>query len=234
MHVWTIKFLDTNLRWQQSSDPGKQQRPAHPYMQVCVPFMRRRVGSGAELLPWRQKLEANSTHTATQKPSPAPEVHLPPEHTSDVNRNHVSLDCLCLLSHLLFWCWQGQWLGPVCLSVKVWKVTWVWSFWSPDARKFFILWWRNRTLLIRVCILILILITERAGLGRQAGSLRVVLRAPVAIPPQRFTVPQHRFEVELGLAVQVLHAGGSCAGKEHILLLVPRSRVVDCPATLLI
>lgn len=46
--------------------------------------------------------------------------------------------------------------------------------------------------------------------------------------------PQDGFEVELGLPVQVLHAGGSRGGKEHVLLLMPRSSVVDGPPTFLI
>ena len=45
---------------------------------------------------------------------------------------------------------------------------------------------------------------------------------------------QRRLEVDLGLAVQVLHARRSAAGQEHVLLLVPGGRVVDRPLALLI
>jgi hypothetical protein len=34
--------------------------------------------------------------------------------------------------------------------------------------------------------------------------------------------------------VQILHAGGSGGRKEYVLLLMPWSRVVNCPSTLLI
>lgn len=68
------------------------------------------------------------------------------KHTSYVNRNHISLDCLGLLSCLLFWCWQRQGLGPVCLSMKVREVTWGWRFRSPDTNKSFFFRWRERIL----------------------------------------------------------------------------------------
>ena len=46
--------------------------------------------------------------------------------------------------------------------------------------------------------------------------------------------PQCGLEVDLGLVVEVLYAGRSVAGQEHVLLLVPRGCVVDCPLALLI
>lgn len=121
---------------------------AHTYICFSIPFIKQRAGSQTTAIYlWciNDMLRAYNKQRAIVI---LPE-HLEPacraKHTSYVNRNYISLDCLGLLSHLLFRCWQGKWFGPVGLSIKVREVTWGWRFRSP-GRKSFLFRRRDRTL----------------------------------------------------------------------------------------
>lgn len=130
---------------------NKQQVFFFIYTQIyssSVFFITQRVGGhptalylGAQWKCW-QHIANKAKDSLPRTPWLCP----PCKHTSYVNRNHISLDCLGLLPRLLFWCWQRQGLGPVCLSVKVGEISWGWRPRSPDADKPFFFRWRERTL----------------------------------------------------------------------------------------
>lgn len=121
----------------------------HTHIHFSIPFIQQRAGSHTTALYLCCMNDTLRAYTKQRATVILPE-HVEPvhrvRHTSYVNRNHVSLDCLGLLPHLLFWCWQGKWLGPVGLSMKVRAVTWRWRLRSPGGSKSFLFWWRDRTL----------------------------------------------------------------------------------------
>lgn len=121
----------------------------HTHIHFSIPFIQQRAGSQTTaiyLCCMNDMLRAYSKQRAIViLPEQLEPVHRA-KHTSYVNRNHISLDCLGLLPHLLFRCWQGKWLGPVGLSMKVRAVTWCWRLRSPGGSKSFLFRWRDRTL----------------------------------------------------------------------------------------
>ena len=121
----------------------------HTHIHFSIPFIQQRAGSQTTAIYLCCMNDMLRAYTKQRAIVILPEYLQPvhrAKHTSYVNRNHVSLDCLGLLPHLLFRCWQGKWLGPVGLSMKVRAVTWRWRLRSPGGSKSFLFWWRDRTL----------------------------------------------------------------------------------------